>query len=296
MNRNEFGKLTAALRKSIQNETGDELTQPELARRANLSGNVLGKIERGEKVSLEPDLLLKLADAFHLSTPERKEFFLAAIGIDQKDIPANGHVDAFDRLLETMSNAAVPAFIVDAYDDVIAANYFIFGLFDFIEAMQKLAAKIPGGYNVLRFVFSEKSGFRALLQPKSENYLLQSVRFFRAISLPVRATPYYKTLLHAFQRDKDMASFFYYSAKIPTEGNTEPFDFENQAFTICHPSLGNMDFYSISIAPVITSRGNLYLINYLPANRAALQACEKLILQQGKGGKRLAPWPEKQIP
>lgn len=294
MNRIEFGKLIAALRKSIPNDSGEELTQPELARRANIGASVIGKIERGEKVSLEPDLLLKLANAFHLSAPERKEFFLAAIGIDQKDIPGCGQSDVLAQLFETMSNLAIPAFIVDDYDDVIAANHLIFALFDFIEALRISAADIPGGYNVLRFVFSEQSQFRNILQPKSDNYLLQSIRFFRAISLPVRAAPYYKTLLHTFQRDKNMASFFYYSAKIPTGHDSNPFLFENQAFTIRHADMGNLDFYSIAIAPVSTLCGNLHLINYLPANLAALQACEKLLQQHGKGGKRLAPWPKKE--
>lgn len=119
MDRKEFGKLVAALRKSKQDEYFHELTQAGLAKQAGISEQVIGKVERGGKVSIEPDLLLRLAQAFRLSPRERREFFLAAIGLGEEDIPGQQPPDeqVFDELFNTLAQVSLPAFLVDSYDN-----------------------------------------------------------------------------------------------------------------------------------------------------------------------------------
>jgi len=93
MNRKEFGKLIAALRKEHFDEDGNRLTQAKLAKRAQqrdpqtpLNEIIIGKIERGERAMLDEQTLLSLADTLELTMGERREFFLAATGLDNEQI------------------------------------------------------------------------------------------------------------------------------------------------------------------------------------------------------------------
>ena len=225
MNRKEFGKLLAALRKSEHDEHFHQLTQRQLARLTGISEQTLGNIERGDKVSLEPGLLLSLARALRLSTRERREFFLAAIGVNEEDMPARQPAAAqrMDELFDSLSQIALPAFIVDSYDDIVAANQMVLNLFEFSENLREIAPNIIGGYNLLRFVFSERSQFNKILGDGHEKYLMQSIRFFRAISLPYRASPYYEYLLSAFRKDRDMALFRHYYTRDGSESDLDDY-------------------------------------------------------------------------
>ena len=297
MNRKEFGKLVAALRKSRPNSHGQPTTQSQLAESTGISQQVLGNIERGGKVALEPEFLLSLARVLNLSTRERREFFLAAIGIQEDNIPANQPEASlvFDELFNSLAQIALPAFLVDAYDDIVAANNSILRLFEFSQDLISMAPTMPGGYNVIRFVFSKESRFNALLGKQHEKYLMQSIRFFRAISLPNRATPYYQYLLKSFQTDRKMALFNQYFQRDLVENQTDDFYFEGERFQMNYPALGELDFYSPPLSPISTSKGNLYLITYIPASPATTQACALLATLSGLGARRLAPWPEKEI-
>ena len=80
MNRRQFGELVAALRQDLG------WTQFQLAEYAELDDAVVSQIERGVKKYFEPELLFQLVNAFQLTTLERREFLLAASGLDQKQI------------------------------------------------------------------------------------------------------------------------------------------------------------------------------------------------------------------
>ena len=80
MNRKEFGKLLAVLRKQHR-DTHDHLyTQAKLAEVTGLSETVISNLERGTKENL------KLANTLHLTTQERKEFILVASNVDETQI------------------------------------------------------------------------------------------------------------------------------------------------------------------------------------------------------------------
>lgn len=297
MKRKEFGKLLAALRKSRYDEFFQPITQRQLSHLAGISEQVLGNIERGGKVSLEPELMLALSNALGLSTRERHEFLLAATNADEDQLSAS-QPEAnfiFNELFNGLAQIALPAFLVDSYDDIVAANNIILSLFEFSENLLSLAPIIPGGYNVIRFVFSNKSLFSSLLGKQPEKYLMQSIRFFRAISLPNRASPYYKYLLKSFQADREMPLFNQYFQRDMLEASQDDYYFEGERFCIKHRTLGELDFYSPPLAPVSTSKGKLYLVSYLPASLATTQACALLVSQSGPGARKLAPWPEKKF-
>lgn len=277
MNAVEFGRLVAALRRELRDEAGRPCTQAALAQRAGLSPAIIGKLERGEKIPTDPTALPSLAHAFHLSIRERREFFFAALDVDQQLLqPALSLETALNTLLEVLRQLSIPAFIVNSYDDIIAANALILRLFPFSAELQRQASRQVGGYNVMRFVFSSQSQFGNWLGQGQQAYLNQSIAFFRAISLPVRGDPYFQRLMKAFRADPAMNAFV---ASYDSSPQQENFFFESLRFSLKHPALGSLAFFSPPVYPAPTARGSFYLIPYLPADGETLQRCAQLASQ-----------------
>jgi len=140
MNRTDFGKLIAALRKEqFDPVAGKPWTQQMLAQRTGLLPRTIGEIERGQKAIMDADTLLRLAQAFRLTTLERREFFAAATSVAAADV-ARDTCDAeriFQELWETMQQLYLPAVLHDAYFDLLAVNTLYRGF-------HNLPAKLPG--------------------------------------------------------------------------------------------------------------------------------------------------------
>ncbi len=149
MNRKEFGELLSALRQDMG------WTQFQLAEYSGIDDAVISQMERGVKKFFEPDQLFCLANAFQLTTLERREFIFAASGLDENQIvrqpSALMSTDGFnskkilDRLIVLAGQIRLPAFITDVYGDVLAANYMMLAFYNVPTAMIETAAKIPGG-------------------------------------------------------------------------------------------------------------------------------------------------------
>ena len=81
MDRFEFGALVASLRDDMR------WTQMELADRSGVDISAISNIERGErKTLLKDNMLVKLADGFHLTSMERQEFLFAASGVTELEM------------------------------------------------------------------------------------------------------------------------------------------------------------------------------------------------------------------
>ncbi len=295
MNRKQFGELIATLRREQRDELDREYTQAKLARLVGVSEQIIGKIERGEKVNYQSDLLLNLAKAFRLSSRERREFFLAAVGLDSSSIPRSARPaeQILDDLMNILVTTALPAIIVDCYDDVVASNLIALAMFDFTVEMQQEAPQLAGGFNVMRVVFSRKSKYHdALAKERRDQYIAQNLQFFKAITLPHRASSYFKYLMKSFRKDRDMRLFnAYYAAS--TDDDSDDFYVENEVLILHHNRLGAIRCYSPSL-PVMTAAGNLYLLTYIPADLQTLKIFTNLAEECGEGAIRLASWPQKQ--
>jgi DNA-binding XRE family transcriptional regulator len=266
MNSNKFGNLIAHLRKELRDEHNHVYTQDKLAQATQATRTIISNLERGSKANLEPDLLVNLANAFSLTSREREAFFLAAMGIQQEkscqdDCFAKKALISAQNLLQ---NIAAPAFIVDHYDNILAANQIILTMYSYSEQIRLNAPNIFAGYNVLRFVFSSASPFSQSIVRNKEAYLMQSISFFRAISLPYRASTYYRKLIKAFNSDPDMRLFRSYYAQ--SAYNQDDFLLEDSRAFMAHPEFGEISLYSPAITPINTSCGSIYLISYIPAD------------------------------
>jgi transcriptional regulator with XRE-family HTH domain len=279
MNRKEFGELVAALRQDLG------WTQFQLAEYAELDEAVVSQIERGVKKHFEPDLLFRLANAFQLTSLERQDFVLAASGLDEKQIvrqpSAITATDVFDatKILEQMvaltSDIRVPAFLVDVYSDVIAANRMILAFYDVPPSMIETAANIPGGYNTTRLNFGRDLVGRKIVTDNWDHYALNSMRSFRENN--VKEYPFfdrYWKLVTSTEQDKQM--------------KVDHFSFRHNVF-------GPLK-YIASMTTTVTSFGNLFLVQNLPLDEHTDEAFAQLKFKAGTGVIRFAPWPEKPMP
>ena len=297
MNRKEFGQLLATLRQDL------DWTQFELAEYADVDEAIISQIERGVKKHFEPNLLFCLANALQLTTLERREFLLAASGLDQKQIvrqPAAGmSTDVFnirrvlDKMIELTGQVRLPAFLSDVYGDVIAANNIILLFFKVPPEYVEAAGQTPGGYNTAWFNFGKDLIARSHIIDNWDSYALNSMRAFRENSLRYRAKPYFKYLMKIFRNPIEYPLFNRYwkmvsSVEQDKEANADYFSFHHNEF-------GDIKYTSSSTVS-ITSFGELFLVQYLPLDVRTSQIFEELTQQAGPGVIQFAPWPVKTFP
>lgn len=297
MNRKEFGQLLATLRQDL------DWTQFELAEYAEVDEAIISQIERGVKKHFEPKLLFSLANALQLTTLERREFLLAASGLDQKQIvrqlSAAMSTDVFnarrvlDKMIELTGQVRLPAFMADVYGDVVAANNIILSFFNVPHEYIEVAGQIPGGYNTTRFNFGKDLVARSRVIDNWDGYALNSMRTFRENSLRYRAQPYFKFLMKIFRNQNEYPLFERYwkmvsSVEQDKEASTDYFSYH-------HNELGQIKYMSSSTIS-ITSFGELFLTQYLPLDERTSQVFEQVAQQAGQGAVKFAPWPVKTFP
>ncbi len=277
-------------------------TQFQFAEIADVDEAVISQIERGVKKHFEPELLFKLANALQLTTLERREFFLAASGLDRKQIvrqaSANVRTDVFDvrKVLERMvgltGDIRLPAFLGDVFGDVIAANRMMLAFYDIPPAMFEDAAQTPGGYNTARINFGRDLIGRNRVADNWDQYALNSMHAFRVNSLRYRAHPYFKYLMKAFRNPIEYPFFDrFWKMVSSTEQDREA---NVDYFSYTHPSFGDLNYVASTITAV-TSTGELFLIQNVPLDEHTDRVFEQL-KSAGRGAVRFAPWPLTPMP
>jgi transcriptional regulator with XRE-family HTH domain len=294
MNRKEFGHLLGTLRQDL------DLTQFELAEFADIDEAVISQMERGVKKHFEPELLFQLANALQLTTLERREFLLAASGLDQKYIvrqPSAGmSTDVFnvrkvlDKMVELTGQVRLPAFLGDVYGDVIAANYMILSFFKVPPGYTEMAGQVPGGYSTVRFNFGRESAARSHVIENWDGYAVSSMRSFRERSLRYRTQPYFRYLMKIFRNRNEYPFFERYWKMVSSIEQDKEVD--TDYFSFLHDEFGPITYVS-SCTISITSFGELFLIQYLPLDEVTSQIFGELAQQTGPGAQTFAPWPVK---
>jgi transcriptional regulator with XRE-family HTH domain len=297
MNRVEFGELVAALRQDLG------WIQFKLAEVADIDEAVISQIERGVKRHFEPELLFNLANAFQLTTLERREFFLASSGLDQNQIvrqqSAATTTDVFnvrrvlEKMVEMTAQVRLPAFLCDVYSDVICVNQIILAFFKPSPEYLQGIELIPGGFNTVRYNFGKDLQARSRIVGDWDNYALNSMRAFRENSLRYRAKPYFKYLMKIFRNPVEYPLFDRYwkmvsSVERDKEANADYFAYG-------HPEFGAV-CYTSSTTVSITSFGELFLVQYLPLDEQTGQLFERLAKETKPEAVNFAPWPVKTFP
>jgi transcriptional regulator with XRE-family HTH domain len=297
MNRSEFGELIAALRQDLG------WTQFQLAEYALIDEPVISQMERGVKKHFEPELLFHLANALQLTTLERREFFLAASGLDDTQLvrqpAAQTATDVFnirkllDKLVNLLGQLQFPAFLTDAYGDVIAANHSVLAFFRIPPAMLENASRIPGGYNSMRLVFGRDLVGRMHAAGDWDHFARNTARTFRETSLRYRAKPYFKYLMKTFRNLAEYPFFERYWRMVSS--TEEDKEINMDTFQYRHNEFGDLKYISCSSISV-TSFGELFLNQYLPVDAHTSQVFAQLLHETGSGVVPLGPWPVKPMP
>ena len=298
MVRKEFGSLVAALRKEQYDEGGERLTQANLARLCQqldplspLSDVVIGKIERGERVNLDEQTLLNLADALKLTIGERRVFFLLATGLDHPQIYPSLEDDTavLTQALALLESIRLPALLLDRYLDIIAVNSLLLPMYQLSPATMHQRAQKPGGTNLLDFIFSaDFATMRQQMPPQVwHRFAVGNVIYFRRVSLPYRMTSYFSMLLRHLRRNREFRWFWeqvFYEDKMYFVGG--------ESFQMGSTETGHYHFLTAPLVTV-TPYGNLEILVHIPRNReTAVAFCE---MEEGVGTAvhQLSSWPEK---
>jgi transcriptional regulator with XRE-family HTH domain len=302
MNQTDFGKLIASLRREHEDEQGAPWTQAKLAQEANLAANIqllnedlISNIERGKR---NPDrrILVALATSLQLTSSERKEFFLAASGIDTKDIARqeNTPQEVYSHMVEYIKELYLPATVINAYCDVLAVNHPLLELLEFPSA----SGMVPEGnhdqphrFNLLRFIFSENGSqhFRKLMGEGYRDFAFSAVSVFRTFSLSYRSTEYFHALLSDLRKSylfRRYWSDIYFS------------EMAHQPSNVClrmHSSRWGASSMFFTDRTAFTTAGELHLTVFIPTDSKTASIFDRVAQQIDKPTiYHLTPWPNNQ--
>jgi transcriptional regulator with XRE-family HTH domain len=219
MNRFEFGTLVASLREDMR------WTQLELAEKSGMDVSAISNIERGTRRTLLKDnMLIKLADGLQLTTMERREFIFAASGVKESDAVRKENNRAktqFDpeafikELGEHIGCVPVPAFVTDAFCDIVLANHCALEYYNTPASLMEDASMVVGGHNMMRYVFHSYATFQdSYKEDEWEIQALINLRYFRRRTMRVRSKPYFSTLIKELLNNKTYPSFERYWRKM----------------------------------------------------------------------------------
>jgi transcriptional regulator with XRE-family HTH domain len=298
MDRKQFGKLAAALRKEQYDENGDRYTQASLAEvilahdpQTPLNEIIIGKIERGERTILDEHTLLNLADALKLTVGERRVFFMLATGLDHLQIyPAEEEgSEIITPVLEMLGDVRLPALLLDRYLDVVAVNGLLLQLYQMsqIDLAQRMGR--PGGTNLLDFIFSKAFvGARAQMPPQVwHRFAVGNVIYFRRMTLPYRMTDYFGKLFAHLRKNREFRWFWeqvFYEEKLYFVGG--------ESFQMGSSLAGRFRFLTTPLVKH-TPYGNLEILTHIPLDGETAAAFHEMSLQSPAQALQLSSWPKK---
>jgi hypothetical protein len=187
----------------------------------------------------------------------------------------------------------LPAFLVDVYGDVIAANKIMLAFYNVPPSMLETAANIPGGYNTTRLNFGRDLVGRKHVADNWDHYAVNSMQSFRENSLRYRAKPYFKYLMKSFRNPTEYPFFDRYWKLVSSIEQDKEMRVDH--FSYRHSDFGPLK-YIASMTIALTSFGNLFLVQNLPLDDHTDEVFGQLKLKAGTGVVCFAPWPEKTMP
>lgn len=283
-----FGQLVRELRKKTSDTNGDPWTRETLSKKIHLSIDQLGRLERGDRKYYDSQTLELLAKAFMLIPIERKEFYIAAAGITDDDYCYHlTPEEQLEELLEVTGNVITPAFLLDAYQDIVAINKSCLDLFMITEELISYAKKIPFGFNLLKYMYDPFFGLEDMFGPLWQNIAMIQIHQFRRTSFRFQHHDYYKQLMNELNRGPKFDINWYASLRDPINKYLQ-----YEAFNFTHPQYGPLNYVATE-ANTQTVYGELQLILYTPTDSPTAATFYQLVSSEPQNVIRLADWPVK---
>ena len=285
-----FGQLVRELRKTTSDPHGNRWTRETLSKQIHLSVDQFGRLERGDRKYFDHQTLSLLANIFRLTPVERKEFLMVAAGITDIDIVYDiTPGEQLSRLIDVVGDLLAPAFILDAFQDVIAINNTCRNLFlinnDVIDYSQQQAA----GFNLLYYLYSPDLGFKDLIGQTWKEIAIVQIHQLRRTSFRFRHERYYKILFDTLFKIPQFSIDWYTSHKLDLD-----YYVEYEHFAYDHPFHGPLSYIATE-TNITTKHGELQLIIYNPTNTETTTVFKELTGHGRIKPTRLASWPDKNI-
>ena len=293
MDKKDFGRLVATLRKESRNEFDEILTQYDLAELACMPLITLQKIEQGRQANVKPDMLLNLAGALHLGSRATQFFFLASLGI--KDIQSIRSIadpqTVLDELTRTLVQLQTPAFILDGFGDIVAMNPSCLAAFN-LEMAQLHAPQLLSQHNLNRFLFSpEFDNLHSIMMDDIRTVAARrTVMLYKLWTLKYRNHWYFQRLLPELNRYQIFREYW----QAPSLHDEDIYVEYNQ-ISLRHPTLGLLNFLA-SPTHAITTQGDLNLFALQALDGHTAEVCLQLTREVGTEPIPLASWPKPATP
>lgn len=288
MKKQEFGQLVAILRRQMTDFTTNKpWSQAMLAAETALPKGVIIKLEQGLKQTLDADMLLRLADAFHLTTLERQEFFALAVEIPRSKI-VRGEREPnviLGETLEQLQATYLPAILYDPFFNIIAVNQIGLAFHGIASSQFQEIQQREERVNLLQIAFAVASPLRNFFGRTWPIYANLNVYQFRAMTLRYRHRTYFQEL---FAQLSESGEFREVWATIPfTE---QDFYTELKIYCYQHPRHGPLRHHT-TMTPIVTAWGKLYFSTLTPLNIPTFEVFSTLVHTVGAGILKLTPWP-----
>jgi len=282
-----FGQVVAALRREQFNFTsGHSWTQRQLAKEAGLTVRIVGKIERGEQARLDAEILQGLAQAFQLTSFERREFFAMASEVADAALvrAALGSEDVFTQVWALLDTLCAPAFLMDPFADIIGVNRALLAFHDLSLAQLKAARATAAGANNIVLLLAPGGRLRQVLGRGWRPIALANMQQWRAMTLRYRHTARFRQLFTALSAYPDFYGLW-------ADSHEDGYDDYSQlrSYSYTHGAHGPVA-YTVFTNTSLSAYGDLYLATFVPQDRVTTALFEALA---GKSGEALslAPWP-----
>lgn len=289
MDRKQFGMLVMSLRREQIDHQMRRWTQRTLGEKTGLGPRIIAEIEQGRRHP-DPEIVVRLADAFQFNLGERHEFFMVASGVGDQALALDDGApqDALDIVLRAMQQSTLPAFIHDDYGDLIATNGAIENLTHLSRQQFESSDRFASGrFSTMRAIFDPDLGYQRLLGGHWPGIALQQIRLFRRISLKHRATPHMIAILEELDR---LASFRTYWGEAGRAGPAP--DSSIVSYEHLHRTDSQLLRYIGVPAAYRTAWGILFLALFIPQDVGTHELFTRLYQQTPTSTERYADWPK----
>ena len=279
--------MVAALRREqFDFASGNSWTQRQLAKETGLTVRIVGKIERGEQARLDAEILQGLAQAFQLTSFERREFFAMASEVADAALvrAALGSEDVFTQVWALLDTLCAPAFLMDPFADLIGVNRALLAFHDLSLAQLKAARATAAGANNMVLLLTPDGRLRQILGRGWRPIALANMQQWRAMTLRYRHTARFRQLFSALSACPD---FYGLWADSHEDGYDDYSRLRSYAYT--HGAHGPVA-YTVFTNTSLSAYGELYLSTFVPQDRVTTALFETLAGNSGQA-LSLAPWP-----
>ncbi len=268
-------------------------TQKALADYTATSAKVISNLESGAKAHIEPELAIRLNDAFSFNLMESERVLKATTLSQLPELEhAAGHELSYDilppssylnLLWQKFVREYAPAILHDELYDLLGVNRLVMD-FHGVDEETLLRVRDVDGANFLHFVFHHGSPLFATKQEVWSRFALLNLYQFRYFSLLLRYTQRcqqifaYLDTLPRFRALWNQALGTYREPSV----YQKPYIYRHSLYKdVC---------YTVDSLPEHTPHGYLYIAKISPQNKATEDAIKRMRAEGKPGVLRLMPW------